>query len=250
MPDHADTPPRIQSLRLRVVVSGLAGVLVSALTVALVLGAAFERALLDAFDRRLETDLLTVAGQVTSDGDRRARMRAEPLDSRYVRVFSGHYWMVSEPGRTYQSRSLWDGALTVPAPEPGAGIQFRSTDGPLGQQLRSASQVLRVGGVTEPVVVTVASEVAGTLADIRRFRLLAGLAGAAVAAALLLLILVQARYALGPPLRRITDELELLRRGALSRLDTATLPSEIRPLADELNALLDHQGRMLARARS
>jgi signal transduction histidine kinase len=239
------------SLRSRLLWSGVAGIVLAAVAVAAILGAAFERALLGSFDRRLTDDLLTVAGQVTADGGDEARMRGEPLDTRYARVFSGHYWVVNSAGREFHSRSLWDATLPAAresAVETGA-TAFATISGPLGQTLRMASRSIRLPGVASTVSLRVASDVSATLSDIARFRLMAGLAGALVAAALLLVLVLQAAYGLRP-LGEIAQALGALRSGKARKLDADRFPREIRPLADELNAVLVHHQRMVERART
>ncbi len=243
--------PKSRSLRTRLVLSGLAGMLLSAVVVAALLGAAFERSVLAAFDRRLADDLLTVAGLVTADGRDRVRMRGEPLDSRYARALSGHYWRVSADGQAFRSTSLWDSDLPQPAmPVVGqVGIAYVNGPGPLDQTLRIASREIDVPGVAAPVRISVASDVGETLADVARFRVMAGVAGALVAAALLAALLAQATFGLRP-LREITQALEALRSGRARKLQSARFPREIRPLADELNAVLEHNDRMVERART
>jgi signal transduction histidine kinase len=242
------------SLRSRLLFSGFLAVPLAAVLVATLLGSAFERSMFASFDRRLADDLLTVIGQVSDDGNGTARLRAEPLDGRYSRAFSGHYWEVRHGDRRFYSRSLWDFDLDLPpATEPDAqapgGPRRVELPGPLDQRLRAAIRHIQIAGVDGPVQVLVASEVGPTLEEIRRFRLLAAIAGALVAAALVLGILLQAGYALGP-LRRIRHALESLRRGSSESLEEGGFPSEIRPLAEEINALLLHHQRMVERARA
>ena len=240
------------SLRSRLLVSGLAGMLVAALAVAALLGAAFERSVMGALDRRLTDDLLTIAGQVGADGDGRARLRQEPPDARYARVFSGHYWVVQQSEREFRSRSLWDAASpanALPADSGRERLQFVDVAGPLGQRLRAATQLLKVAGVDETVRVVVASDIGETLAEIARFRLKAGIAGACVAAALLILLAAQASYVLRP-LRQITEALRSLQNGESRRLEAGRFPREIRPLAAELDTVLGHHQRMVERARA
>jgi signal transduction histidine kinase len=64
----------------------------------------------------------------------------------------------------------------------------------------------------------------------------------------MLVLFVQAAYGLRP-LHHLARALERLRRGDSQRLDATRFPREIRPLADEHNALLAHHERMVARAR-
>jgi signal transduction histidine kinase len=147
---------------------------------------------------------------------------------------------------------LWDASLTLPQPGPPRAddrkIRFQDIPGPTGQTLRSAAQVIQIAGVRQPVQVLAASDVGSTRASVSRFRLMAGLAGALVAAGLMLVLFVQAAYGLRP-LRHLARALELLRRGESRRLDADRFPREIRPLAEEHNALLAHHERMVERAR-
>lgn len=240
-----------RSLRTRLVLSGLVGMLLSAVAVAALLGAAFERSVIDAFDRRLADDLLTIAGLVTADGGDQIRLRGEPPDSRYARALSGHYWRVSGARQTVRSRSLWDSDFPQPAmPSVGEiGIAFETLPGPLGQTLRIASREIDVPGVSAQVRISVASDVSETLADVARFRVMAGVAGALVAAALLIALVAQTTFGLRP-LRDIAKALEAVRSGRARELQSARFPREIRPLADELNAVLEHNNRMVERART
>jgi signal transduction histidine kinase len=240
------------SLRSRLLVSGLLGMLVAAVAVAAMLGAAFERSVMGALDRRLTDDMYTIAGQVAADGDGRARLRQEPPDARYARVFSGHYWVVQQADREFRSRSLWDAGFPAnawPADAAPTRRQFVDFAGPLGQSLRAATQVLDVPGVDGPVRIIVASDIDETLAEIASFRLKAGIAGACVAAALLLLLAAQASYVLRP-LGQITEALRSLQNGESRRLEVERFPREIRPLAAELDAVLGHHRRMVERARA
>ncbi len=241
---------RTESLRARLWLSGLVGTMAASVAVAALLGAAFERSVLGHFDRRLADELLTLAGLVTSDAGGVARMRGEPLDTRYARALSGHYWWVETAGQDYRSRSLWDSDLALSVDSGATGrLHFQSMTGPLSQSLRVASQEIRLPNVLQPVTIGVAGDATATLAEIARFRWMAGIAGALVAAALLLVFLVQVAFGLRP-LREITQTLEALRNGQAHEVETDRFPGEIRPLAEELNAVLAHNERMVARARA
>lgn len=220
----------------------------ASLAAAWLLGAAFERAAMGAFERRLADDLVTVIGVVARDGGGGVRLRREPADGRYARVFSGHYWEVGEGATALRSRSLWDFEPVRPA-RAGAELAYADLIGPQGQRLRSAERSIRLPGLAEPVRVWVASDQAILRAEVDEFRWLAGVSFAALAAALMLAAGVQVRYGLRP-LRGIADTLARVRRGDSQRLDRDRLPTEVQPLAEHLNQLLDHHERMVARART
>ena len=246
-------PRFTNSLRARLVLSGVIAVLLAAGAVAAVLGTAFERTVVDAFDRRLTDDLAMLAGLITADAGGAARLRSEPLDARYAKALSGHYSVARHGSQVFRSRSLWDADLSLTpgerAPGPGQAVALRNIAGPLEQTLRTASQAITLPGVDGPVYLLVASDVSDTLNAIVRFRILAALAGAIVAAALVLALFVQTSYGLRP-LWRIHAALETFRRGESQQLDGRFFPAEIRPLAEELNSLLRHHERMVVRART
>jgi signal transduction histidine kinase len=52
------------------------------------------------------------------------------------------------------------------------------------------------------------------------------------------------------PLHHLGAQLERVRSGDAQRIETQGLGAEVAPLGEELNALLDHQQRMVARART
>ena len=237
-----------RSLRGRLLLASVAGIAVASLAAAWLLGAAFERAAMGAFERRLADDLVTVIGVVARDGGGGVRLRREPADGRYARVFSGHYWQVGEGASAFRSRSLWDFEPRRPD-VPGEGVRFDDLDGPQGQQLRSAERRVRLAGVEAPVLVWVASDQAIVRAEVDEFRWLAGLCFAVLAGALTLAAAAQVHFGLRP-LRGIADTLAHVRRGDSQRLDRDALPTEVQPLAEHINELLDHHQRMVARART
>lgn len=236
------------SLRRRLWLAGLGAVLLTGAVSGLVLGAAYGRGLMETFDRRLDEDLISLARLVGADGDGSPRLRSQPLDERYARVYSGHYWRIAHAGGEQRSRSLWDAALDVPAATPGAPARVVQLDGPRGQRLRGRLQSVTVPGVQSPVELLVASDAGPVRASIARFRLVAAGIGAALSLALLALLASQVGYGLRP-LRRLAQSLEALRSGQRRRLDANGLPAEVRPLAEEIDALLEQHERAVDRAR-
>jgi signal transduction histidine kinase len=238
----------LRSLRGRLLLASVAGIALAAFSAAWLLGAAFERAALGAFDRRLADDLVTVAGVLARDGNGQVRLRREPADGRYARVFSGHYWQVGEGPGAFRSRSMWDYSPSLPAMADDGALRLAEVSGPRGQVLRSAERRLLLPGVDAPVRVWVASDQAILRREVDEFRWLAGLSFALLAAGLMLAAAAQVRYGLRP-LRGLAKGLEGVRSGAARRLDSAPLPTEVQPLVDHLNQLLEHHERMVERAR-
>ena len=236
------------SLRLRLLLAGCIGIAIAAVAAALLLGAAFERAALAAFDRRLADDLVTVASLVARDGDEGFRLRREPADDRFARVFSGHYWRVGDGAEARHSRSLWDHPLALAATPADAAVRFGGAPGPMGQQLRTAERMILLPGARAPIRVWVASDEAALRAEIARFRWLAGGSVAALAGLLLLAAVWQVGYGLRP-LRAMAAVLARVERGESERIEPDGVPSEVRPLVAHLNRLLVRHDDMVRRAR-
>jgi len=80
-------------------------------------------------DLREETEGLLVALVKGPNGD---QLDLQRLNPRYQRPFSGHYFQIELPGRTWRSRSLWD--ATPQWPER-PGLTEELLDGPQEQRL-------------------------------------------------------------------------------------------------------------------
>lgn len=238
-----------RSLRLRLLVSGGVGVLLASLAVAWWLGQAFTEASERAFDRELGEELQTliVMGEVDDTGG--FTLQSEPEDQHYAQLYSGRYWRVVAGDRQFQSRSLWDGSLDVALPDKPGRPRVREVRGPRDEALRVLVQAVRYPGLAHPVVFIVAADRAELSAEAADFRLLAGGAVAVVAVTLLLLLALQVGFALRP-LTRLADTAARVRRGEAGSFPTEGLPSEVAPLANHLNELLEHHDRSVQRART
>lgn len=238
-----------RSLRLRLLLAGSVGVLLASLAVALWLGQAFAEASERAFDRDLGDELQTliVMGEVDEKGA--FALQSEPEDQHYAQLYSGHYWRVVAGDRQFQSRSLWDGSLDVALPDKPGRPRVREVRGPRDETLRVLVQAVRYPGLRHPVVFIVAADRAELSAEAADFRLLAGGAVAVVAVTLLLLLALQVGFALRP-LNRLAQTADRVRRGEAARFPTTGLPSEVAPLANHLNELLEHHDRSVQRART
>ena len=238
---------RQPSLRRRLLLAGGVGLLLVSLLASALLGELFKRSARDRLDHELQQDMLTLLSQAEVDPDGQLRLRQEPNDARFQRVFSGAYWQIAgADGRVLlQSRSLWDETL----PAKAAGPATRNLPGPLQQFLRARVQQVRLPRASEPFVAVVATDRSALDADVAAFRKRTAIALGVLVAAWLAVLASQVHFGLRP-LHRLGAQLERVRRGDAQRIDTQGLGAEVAPLGEELNALLDHQQRMVARART
>ncbi len=238
-----------RSLRLRLLATGVAGVAVAALAVALWLGQAFRDASERTFDRGLADELRTLIAMGEVDARGRFVLEAEPEDHHYSQPYSGHYWRVVAGDRQFQSRSLWDAGFEPVMPDRAGPPRIVELPGPRDATLRVLMQAVDYPGLDATVVFMVAADRAPLEAEADDFRLLAGGAVALVAVCLLGLLALQVGFALRP-LNRLADTAGRVRRGEAARFPEQGLPSEVEPLARHLNELLEHHERSVQRART
>ena len=185
----------------------------------------------------------------------RQTLRAAPCrwnspltDPRFSTPFSGYYWQVKDvsTGALTRSRSLWDEALVFPAASDSGAPQVAEITGPDGALLLALDRTIAdPNGQSFEVVVardhrTVEDAVASYVAEL--VPALALLGGVLLAA-----IFIQITVGLAPlqTLRAAVREV-VAKRAA--RLQVAA-PREVKPLAEEINHLLDAQDKALVRAR-
>ncbi|EWC40618.1 sensor histidine kinase [Stutzerimonas stutzeri] len=190
-------------------------------------------------DLREETEGLLIAVVKGSSGD---KLDLQRLNPRYQRPFSGHYFKIELPGRTWRSRSLWDATPQWPQ-QPGLADEL--LDGPQGQHLLGYRAEYQRDG--QPIIISVAQDYTPILDSFARVRL-SGLG--LVGFALLALLLLQ-RYAMGlalRPLERARQQIVQLQQGQRQQLDQQA-PQELQPLVEQINRLLTHTDETLQRSR-
>ncbi|RUW33727.1 MULTISPECIES: sensor histidine kinase KdpD [unclassified Mesorhizobium] len=197
----------------------------------------------------LTVDLNDLIGATSFAADGRLSVEAALADQRFASPLSGHYWQVEDLAThsLVRSRSLWDATLTLPEKVANGELRKEELKGPGGE-------------LTVAVVRTI------TDADGRAFRAIVAedhrnvevsvgeyvrdLAPALtmLAFALMGAFFIQITVGLAP-LESLRVAVKKVIAQRTARLDVAA-PSEVQPLADEINRLLDAQEKALARARS
>jgi signal transduction histidine kinase len=241
-----------RSLRLRLLLAAAATVGVAVIVVGLGLVTLFTRHVERRIGTELDTYLSQLASRVTFDGDRTASIADDLADPRFQKVYGGLYWQVADEttGSLLRSRSLWDAKLELPADVPELGaVDIHDTTAPDGATVlvHERRLIFRVAGADRILRFVVAidrAEIETLTAD---FAQVTGLSLLLLAAALLGAAWVQVNLGLRP-LVRIREGVARIRGARAKRLEIE-VPDEIRPLVDEVNALLAAQEASVARAR-
>ncbi|MBT6119511.1 MAG: ATP-binding protein, partial [Rhodospirillaceae bacterium] len=240
-----------RSLSFRLLVGAVLWIAMALVVAGLALTEIFRTQVEAQFVQRLETELNALAGAIEVSSDASVSLAREPDQADFRKPYSGHYWQVADAaGATMlYSRSLWDRPLTLPSDAPPNGVLRRlALTGPDGEPLIAVERTVTAaeGG---PRLRLVAAENAAFLdTPLERFEhtLIAslGVLGAGLALAAALQVVLGLR-----PLHRLRERLAAVRAGRAERL-AGDFPSEIEPLVAELNAVLEQNAEVVARART
>lgn len=180
-------------------------------------------------------------------------------DVRTLRIYSGKYWAVAEPGPNglrmlARSRSLWDADMPVPPELPaklreafGQTITYNAA-GPAGEPMRVAATMKELQGRDQPVVFLAAIDRSNIDADARQFATITWIALLLLGLGLVAAVFVQVQIGLRP-LYGLRNEIADVRKGKAARIER-DYPLEIQPLAEQVNRLLDHNQEVVERQRT
>ena len=226
-----------------------------------VLSGIFRGAVQENLDDRLFFDLDGLVTAAEVDAPEHVSLQGRFADARFERVFSGWYWQI-EPempqlteSQPQTSRSLWDQTLMPENLTSGANNSLWGyARGPDGQRLRVVERLFALPRTAEGREDTqtfrfmVAGDVSEMEADVTRFNRTLFWSFGAFSLGLLAAIAIQVRVGL-LPLRRVSEALARIREGRARQLE-GKFPSEIAPLASELNSLIAHSAEVVGRARA
>lgn len=248
----------VGSLRLRLLGATLATLAVALIGAHWWLASQFRQHVVEQFDLSLvqQLDQLTARLEFNDQGLPVIGARGMS-DPRWEKAYSGLYWQVERladagPRSTValRSRSLWDAELSLPGDAlPDGAVHRHDSVGPQGESLRVVERSLRV---TEPGPSRWRLIVAGDLHDgeaaVEHFNGVLALSLGGLGGLLALVALAQVGIGLSP-LRAMQAGLQRVRQGQVPRLQ-GRYPSEVQPLIDEFNGVLDRNDELIERARA
>lgn len=221
-----------------------------------VLSETFGSAMRDNFDTTLQLDLDGLIAAADPDANGSISMRAQYLNRRFERAYSGLYWQIETAGLPVTlSRSMFDHTLHPADLKQTQGASWGYAEGPLDQRLRVV-----VKHVKYPVTATATPDdfkaytfiVAGDMASvdiaISEFNSTIFWSFTALFFGFVAAVFIQVRVGL-QPLRKVGQALARIRDGSAQRLE-GQFPAEIAPLATELNSLIEHSSEVVGRARA
>lgn len=242
---------RRSSLRLRLMAGGMVAILIALAVAGAGLTVLFERHVTRTIADNLDVHLKQLLAGIDVDAAGQLVVTRSPADPRFADALSGLYWQIKDGrGQLLRSRSLWDTTLPVPDDvlAPGETHQHEMPGPAHTRVLVTERRVgLTVGDRRVPVRVAVAADLgqvsAATAAFAKDLAVALGLLGLVLTMAAIVQIGLGLR-----PLDGLRRGVADIRAGRLRHLP-AQVPAEVRPLVEEVNALLDEQEREIERSR-
>jgi signal transduction histidine kinase len=247
---------RLNSLSFRLMASSAIVSVILLAAAALLLLNLFQAALERNFDARLRAVLDGLLGNVELTEAGAPDMQVQLADTRFSLPLSGWYWQVTPPtGRQLPdlaSESLLEKRLELPAGADAGrdrdGIATFYLEDANGVRLRAIEQKFKLFGSDDEFSFLVAGNFDELKAEAEDFRQTLFAVLFLLGTGLVIAILAQTRYGLRP-LRRLQEGVSAIREGKAERLG-GSYPSEIEPVAQELNLLLQSNSEIVDRART
>lgn len=241
-----------RSLRARLLLLSGATIIAALGLIGLVLLWVFDQQVRDRAIQDLSHQLDQLAAVFVLAPDGRPRLERQLSDPRYAQPLSGLYWEIAQNdgAAVLRSRSLWDADLILPA-DSETGQQAAEGEGPGGSRIVTLSRTVSLTGfdaAPRSYRLIVALDTADIDQDRAELARILALGLALTCLAFLGLSWLQVTVGLRP-LDAVRRELEKVSHGQSQKLAGEAFPAEVRPLAQEINDLLDQQRTAVKRAR-
>lgn len=240
------------SVRRRLIGGGIAAIVFALVMVGLGLTFLFERHLERSALEDLEIHVRQIVSGLDLDAQGQLVVSRTPSDPRFLEPLSGLYWQVDDDrGRQHRSRSLWDTSLPRDTGRRSEGSTHHFVASvPAGTQVLVSERHVRLDFADAPhktrvaVAMSLRRSQKATAAFARELSIALGVLAAVLAVA----TVVQVQMGL-QPLVELRERVARVRSGAEPRLD-APVPVEVRPLVEELNALIvKHEAEVMRSQR-
>ena len=217
-----------------------------------VLSNAFRLAAQANFDAALQADMDGLIAAAEPDPNGGVMLAEHFLNPAFDRVYSGLYYQIrTGPSGGQISRSLFDKEIHPTGEARKGAVAWGYAEGPEKQRLRVLSRRVDLTpdvNTDADYIFLVAGDTAAVERQTRKFNTTLFWSFLLLGFGLIAAILIQVKVGLAP-LRKVSRSLAKIRDGEARRLD-GNFPTEIAPLASELNSLIQHSEEVVGRART
>lgn len=240
-----------RSLRLRLLVVAALAIALALFVSGWVLARLFKQHIEEREFAELANHQNQIIAAIQFNADGQFGLTTGPADPRFFAPNGGLYWQIElSDGSKHRSRSLWETELVLPRDELQDGSPHRHTvDGPGGSTLLALERGLIIGADSKPLAVrlTVAADQREVVKAASDFRAVLIWSLSTLGLSLLVALFVQVEFGLRP-LARLRSALQRVHGGRVERV-VGAFPTEVQPLVDDMNALLDRERASNIRAR-
>lgn len=258
--------PKFQVSRLSLAQRMLAGALIWSILIVvggvIAITAVYRAQALSLLEDELDGTVITLsrAIEIDSNSDLSISLDKLPPDPRFETPLSGRYWMIVEVTvggdilNETRSRSTFDEVLSLPTSlieealaRPGNSARGNDI-GPYGEPILTTVQAITLPELENPLLLVASADRSETDEGASRLRTLLLIAMLMLAGGTLAAMWLGLRFALRP-LNGIQSDIADVREGRRATL-RSDYPTEVQPLSEELNKLLEHNRSVVQRART
>ncbi len=247
----------MNSLAVRLFFSATVWIILTLVSAGLLLSDLNKNSNFNAFDDRLNLSLETLIGASRLDSSDGITVVSTIGDPRYFQPYSGWYWQINDGAKTLaRSRSMWDQVFTIDKRLIGGRSQFvsqvQSNDRQVKKiekkKLHIIQRKISFPGYKNLVTFTVSGDTQEYQENIKKFDNTLSTILIALGVGLMFAVFLQVNFGL-LPLNKIKTALFKIRNGDEKNLQDP-YPLEVQPLATEINNLLEHNEKIIKRAKT
>ena len=247
----------MNSLALRLFLSASVWIIFTLFSGGLLLSNVFRESTQKAFEDKLNFFMETLIGASRVDSTSSITVVSELGDPRFFRPYSGWYWQINEKSKTLvRSRSMWDQVFTLDKRLIGGRAKFidealrqtaQNDPGVSSQNLVVIQREISFPGMSTPITFMVSGNTNEFEKNISRYNNILVSSLVLLGLGLFVSVFLQVKFGL-LPLEKIKNSLFKIRNGDATKLEDI-YPTEVSPLAKEINTLLDHNEKIISRAK-
>ncbi len=247
----------MNSLAVRLFFSATIWIIFTLVSAGLLLSDLNEKTNFKAFDDRLNLLLETLIGASRVDSSDGITVVSTIGDPRFFQPYSGWYWQVNKGTRTLErSRSMWDQVFTSDKRLIGGRSQFIDSVNQNNEsdkfietkKLHIIERNISFPGIDSPVTFIVSGDTSEYEQNTKKFDNTLSVILFILGTGLMIAVFLQVKFGL-LPLNKIKSSLFKVRNGDEDKLKES-YPLEVQPLASEINELLDHNAKIIDRAKT
>ena len=247
----------MNSLAVRLFFSATVWIILTLMAAGLLLSDLNKKSNFAAFDDRLNLLLETLIGASRVDSSDSITVVSSIGDPRFFQPYSGWYWQVNNGAKTLsRSRSMWDQVFTSDKRLIGGRSQFIDSVNLENannrfiekKKLHIVERQISFPGISNPIIFLVSGDTQEYRDNIKKFNDTLLVTLIVLGVGLMIAVFLQVNYGL-LPLNKIKQALFKIRNGDKKKLE-AQYPLEVQPLATEINELLEHNEKIVERAKT